>query len=140
MAPGDQADCHHVRQLERLGIAQSPHQWSGAVRGVWFTYDDIVAIGQMLPKLMTGTQANSRAVDLGSAEGVDVEIRTAAAASLTDQDLRSFEALSSPRGTRSAAGGPCVQGSVPAQTAVRRAALAVSPCSRVGYRAIDRLD
>jgi hypothetical protein len=38
-----------------------PHQRSGTVRGVWFTYDDAVAIGRMLPELMTGRQANSRA-------------------------------------------------------------------------------
>ena len=30
-------------------------------RGVWFTYDDILAIGRMLPGLMTGRQANGRA-------------------------------------------------------------------------------
>lgn len=38
-----------------------PHQRSGRTRGVWFTYDDVVAIGRLLPSLMTGTQANGRA-------------------------------------------------------------------------------
>ena len=41
------------------------HQRSGKPgprqRGVWFTYDDIVAIGRMLPELMTTRQANGRA-------------------------------------------------------------------------------
>lgn len=38
-----------------------PHQRKGEVRGVWFTYDDIIAIGRMLPDLMTTRQANVRA-------------------------------------------------------------------------------
>ncbi|WP_341927875.1 hypothetical protein [Nocardioides psychrotolerans] len=42
-----------------------PHQRSGQPgprqRGVWFTYDDILAIGRLLPSLMTGRQANGRA-------------------------------------------------------------------------------
>ncbi len=42
-----------------------PHQRSGKPgphqRGVWFTYADIQAIGQVLPELMSGRQANSRA-------------------------------------------------------------------------------
>lgn len=35
-----------------------PHQRSGKTRVVWFTYDDIIAIGRMLPQLITGIQAN----------------------------------------------------------------------------------
>jgi hypothetical protein len=42
-----------------------PHQRSGKPgprqRGVWFTYGDILAIGEMMPSLMTTRQANSRA-------------------------------------------------------------------------------
>ena len=38
-----------------------PHQRSGALRGVWFTYDDMIATGRMMPSLMTPRQANSRA-------------------------------------------------------------------------------
>ena len=45
-----------------------PHQRKGKVRGVWFTYDDIVAIGRMLPELMTTRQANGRA-EAGAAAG-----------------------------------------------------------------------
>ena len=42
-----------------------PHQRSGEPgphqRGVWFTYDDILATGALMPSLMSGRQANSRA-------------------------------------------------------------------------------
>jgi len=42
-----------------------PHQRTGKPgkrqRGVWFTYDDILQIGRMLPDLLSGRQANSRA-------------------------------------------------------------------------------
>jgi hypothetical protein len=42
-----------------------PHQRSGKPgprqRGVWFTYDDILAIGKLMPSLMTARQANKRA-------------------------------------------------------------------------------
>ena len=38
-----------------------PHQRKGKVRGVWSTYDDIHAIGRMLPALMTRREANGRA-------------------------------------------------------------------------------
>ena len=38
-----------------------PHQRKGEVKGVWFTYADIRAIGRMLPELMTNRQANARA-------------------------------------------------------------------------------
>lgn len=42
-----------------------PHQRSGKPgprqRGVWFTYDDILAIGKMMPSLTTTRRANSRA-------------------------------------------------------------------------------
>lgn len=41
-----------------------PHRRSGTPgprqRGVWFTYDDILAIGRMLPSLMSPRQANGR--------------------------------------------------------------------------------
>ncbi len=37
-----------------------PHQRKGQVRGVWFTYEDVVAIGGMLPTLMSDRQANGR--------------------------------------------------------------------------------
>ena len=45
-----------------------PHQRKGKVRGVWFTYDDVLAIGRMLPELMTKRQANGRA-ETGVATG-----------------------------------------------------------------------
>lgn len=32
-----------------------------AAEGVWFTYDDILQIGRMLPDLLSGRQAKSRA-------------------------------------------------------------------------------
>lgn len=35
-----------------------PHQREGRQRGVWFTWDDILAIGAMLPELMTNRQAS----------------------------------------------------------------------------------
>lgn len=42
-----------------------PHQRTGKPgkrqRGVWFTYDDILQIGRMLPDVLSGRQANSRA-------------------------------------------------------------------------------
>lgn len=42
-----------------------PHQRSGKPgprqRGVWFTYDDVLAIGKMMPNLMTVRRANKRA-------------------------------------------------------------------------------
>jgi hypothetical protein len=38
-----------------------PVQQSGTERGFWFTYADIVAIGQMLPELMTLRQRDARA-------------------------------------------------------------------------------
>lgn len=37
------------------------HQRSGEVRGVWFTWNDIRAIGAMLPELMRTRQSNSLA-------------------------------------------------------------------------------
>ena len=37
-----------------------PMQRSGTCRGVWFTRADILAIGGMLPELMSGRQANAR--------------------------------------------------------------------------------
>lgn len=65
-----------------------PHQRSGTVRGVWFTYDDILAIGRMLPTLMTDTQANGRAQDAEGAEDVDGEVRIAAAPPLCGPEAR----------------------------------------------------
>jgi predicted DNA-binding transcriptional regulator AlpA len=58
--------------VEALGIKKTwlkrwvtdrrvPHQRSGALRGVWFTWSDILAIGAMLPELMTTRQSNSLA-------------------------------------------------------------------------------
>ena len=42
-----------------------PHQRSGKPgprqRGVWFTYDDVLAIGKLMPSLMTARRANKRA-------------------------------------------------------------------------------
>lgn len=42
-----------------------PHQRTGEPgprqRGVWFTYDDILETGRMLPDVLSGRQANSRA-------------------------------------------------------------------------------
>lgn len=52
-----------------------PHQRSGRTRGVWFTYDDVLAIGQLLPSLMTGTQANARAEGRTAVLGQDDEVR-----------------------------------------------------------------
>jgi hypothetical protein len=43
-----------------------PHQRSGVVRGVWFTWNDIVAIGAMLPELMGGRRGVHRT---GTPEG-----------------------------------------------------------------------
>lgn len=44
-----------------------PHQRSGKPgarqRGVWFTYDDVLAIGKVMPSLMTARRANKRAED-----------------------------------------------------------------------------
>lgn len=37
-----------------------PMQRSGTCRGVWFTRADILAIGEMLPALMSGRQANAQ--------------------------------------------------------------------------------
>ncbi|MGY1827578.1 hypothetical protein [Blastococcus sp. SYSU DS0541] len=54
--------------LKRWVTARSiPHQRSGnpdgkQQRGVWFTAGDILAIGQMLPELMTPRQAKRTAV------------------------------------------------------------------------------
>jgi hypothetical protein len=38
-----------------------PHQRSGITRGVWFTWGDILAIGAMLPALMTTRQSSDLA-------------------------------------------------------------------------------
>lgn len=64
-----------------------PHQRKGTVRGVWFTYDDIRAIGRMLPELMTNRQANARAeatAQAGSeaAQAADTAAATASVAEL----------------------------------------------------------
>lgn len=40
-----------------------PHQRSGKVRGVWFTYNDVCVIGRMLPELMVGSR---QAASVGS--------------------------------------------------------------------------
>ena len=53
-----------------------PHQRTGKPgkrqRGVWFTYDDILETGRMLPDLLSGRQANSRAeAPLTAAEPTD---------------------------------------------------------------------
>jgi hypothetical protein len=59
-----------------------PHQRKGEVRGVWFTYADILAIGRMLPDLMTTWQANGRAeasVSTAPEPAVDAEATPPAA-------------------------------------------------------------
>lgn len=52
-----------------------PHQRTGEPgshqRGVWFTYDDILEIGRMLPTLLSGRQANSRAEGQGAEQVPD---------------------------------------------------------------------
>jgi hypothetical protein len=50
-----------------------PHQRSGnpdgkQQRGVWFTWADILAIGEMLPDLMTARQAKQAAAQVNPAE------------------------------------------------------------------------
>ena len=50
-----------------------PHQRSGnpdslQQRGVWFTYSDILALGAMLPELMTTRQAHSVAATRAPSE------------------------------------------------------------------------
>ena len=69
-----------------------PHQRSGKPgprqRGVWFTYDDIVQIGRMLPSLMSCREANSRA------EGDSKLADAAPAAHLMGQDHGQAEAAS----------------------------------------------
>ncbi len=48
--------------LKRWVTSRSvPHQRSGNVKGVWFTYADVLAIGELLPGLMSDTQVNRRA-------------------------------------------------------------------------------
>jgi hypothetical protein len=56
-----------------------PHRRSGAVRGVWFTYDDVLAIGVLLPALMTPRQANGRAERRSMGETVGPATDSAAA-------------------------------------------------------------
>lgn len=75
-----------------------PHQRSGKPgprqRGVWFIYNDILAIGRMLPGLMTERQANSRAE--AHHDGASVE--PTAVLSGSDADLLAqFAALRSLR-------------------------------------------
>ena len=74
-----------------------PHHRSGEERGVWFTYDDIIAIGRMLPQLMTGTQANRRAEATESAGPADPVLHAQAAAPVTEQALADFASLVSLR-------------------------------------------
>lgn len=58
--------------LKRWVTARAvPFQLSGEQRGVWFTYADIREIGRLLPSLMTGRQANSRAESGDASSGAD---------------------------------------------------------------------
>lgn len=55
-----------------------PHQRTGKPgerqRGVWFIYDDILETGRMLPDVLSGRQANSRAeVPVAGAEPTEGE-------------------------------------------------------------------
>ena len=78
-----------------------PHQRSGKPgprqRGVWFTYDDILAIGRMLPGLMTGRQANGRAErhTADDAAGKETDVLELG---ITDDDMACFLELKSLRG------------------------------------------
>jgi len=60
-----------------------PHQRRGKPgprqRGVWFTYDDVLEIGRMLPDLMTSRRANTRAEGRTTATGHSEPAPTVAA-------------------------------------------------------------
>lgn len=73
-----------------------PHQRKGAVRGVWFTYANVVEIGRMLPSLMSARQATSRAQrrrDLASPAACTIARATA----VTDEMVERFTGLQSLR-------------------------------------------
>lgn len=74
---------------------QVPHQRSGSVRGVWFTYSDVLRIGELMSDLMSGRQANSRAEQPRSADPA-VPNDTVDNGSL-DLDLERFAGLRSLR-------------------------------------------
>ena len=66
-----------------------PHQRSGEERGVWFTYDDMLRIGKMLPELMTTRQANGVAehpAEPGRPSDTNTNVR--AMANLRERDIR----------------------------------------------------
>lgn len=80
-----------------------PHQRTGEPgpyqRGVWFTYDDILETGRMLPDLLSGRQANSRAEDkrnepTPNPEGIRQQVESGAdvvvSESLPDELLEAF--------------------------------------------------
>lgn len=48
-----------------------PHRRKGKQRGVWFTWEDIIAIGEMLPALMTSRQGTGRAEAATGDAGAD---------------------------------------------------------------------
>lgn len=88
---------------------QVPHQRSGKPgprqRGVWFTYDDLVAIGRMLPELMSGRQANSRVeIDVvvseslaGRCDAGEQDIVAPVVGVIPDADFAAFSDLASLR-------------------------------------------
>lgn len=69
-----------------------PMQRSGTARGVWFTRADIVAIGRMLPELMSGRQASARARQGLRARQALASARTGAGAVPVRSDLAALNA------------------------------------------------
>ncbi|WP_457184946.1 hypothetical protein [Nocardioides sp. P5_E3] len=85
-----------------------PHQRTGKPgkwqRGVWFTYDDILQIGRMLPDRLSGRQANTRAEVPVTAteptegehpEGPDAVIARAITVDISEDELARFRSLAS---------------------------------------------
>ena len=50
-----------------------PHQRTGETKGVWFTAEDVLEIGEMLPELMSRSRASGEAPSAdGQPDGGDV--------------------------------------------------------------------
>ncbi len=66
---------------------------------MWFTYADICEIGRMLPSLMSGRQANSRAEDSNGqvAVAIEEEVAMDAGPEVSDDNFASFLNLRSVR-------------------------------------------